>query len=112
MRREMTDVTLDIFESDWRRRWLVERAVEIISEASRRLPSRRRSTRESLGPHPSAIIWRSFRARDLDRDLLPLLSSGKVELLELRRIALQLVGAGTADGTRWARQYRSSARRP
>jgi uncharacterized protein with HEPN domain len=30
-------VTLDAFETDWQKRWLVERGVEIISEASRRL---------------------------------------------------------------------------
>jgi uncharacterized protein with HEPN domain len=30
-------VTIDAFEADWRKRWLVERGVEIISEASRRL---------------------------------------------------------------------------
>ena len=30
--------TLDEYEADWQARWLVERGVEIISEASRRLP--------------------------------------------------------------------------
>jgi uncharacterized protein with HEPN domain len=34
---EMTDVTLAALESDTRKRWLVERGLEIISEASRRL---------------------------------------------------------------------------
>lgn len=34
---EMADVTLDSFENDRRKRWLVERGIEIISEASRRL---------------------------------------------------------------------------
>ena len=29
---------LEEFEADWQRQWLVERGVEIISEASRRLP--------------------------------------------------------------------------
>ena len=38
IRSEMTDVTLDEFEPDRRKRWLVERGIEIISEASRRLP--------------------------------------------------------------------------
>jgi uncharacterized protein with HEPN domain len=37
IRSEMADVPLDAFEADWRKRWLVERGVEIISEASRRL---------------------------------------------------------------------------
>jgi uncharacterized protein with HEPN domain len=31
-------VSLEAFETDWQRRWLVERGVEIISEASRHLP--------------------------------------------------------------------------
>ncbi len=35
---EMAGVPLDVFESDWRKRWLVERGIEIISEASRHLP--------------------------------------------------------------------------
>lgn len=33
----LTDVTLDAFEKDWQRQWLVERGVEIVSEASRHL---------------------------------------------------------------------------
>jgi uncharacterized protein with HEPN domain len=35
---EMVGVTLAAFEADKRRRWVVERGIEIISEASRRLP--------------------------------------------------------------------------
>ena len=38
IRREMQGVTNEAFEADIRKRWLVERGVEIISEASRRLP--------------------------------------------------------------------------
>ena len=34
---EMMGVTIDAFEADWRKRWLIERGVEIISEASRHL---------------------------------------------------------------------------
>jgi uncharacterized protein with HEPN domain len=34
---EMADLTLDAFEQDRRKRWSVERGIEIISEASRRL---------------------------------------------------------------------------
>jgi uncharacterized protein with HEPN domain len=32
------DVSLKTFENDWQRQWLVERGIEIISEASRYLP--------------------------------------------------------------------------
>jgi uncharacterized protein with HEPN domain len=38
IRSEMAGITLDVFEPDRRKRWLVERGIEIISEASRRLP--------------------------------------------------------------------------
>jgi len=37
IREEMADVTLPAFEHDRRKRWLVERGIEIISEASRHL---------------------------------------------------------------------------
>jgi uncharacterized protein with HEPN domain len=37
IRGEMAGVTLKAFEPDRRKRWLVERGIEIISEASRRL---------------------------------------------------------------------------
>jgi len=34
----LADVSLEAFEKDWQRQWLVERGVEIISEANRHLP--------------------------------------------------------------------------
>jgi hypothetical protein len=37
IRAVMGDIPLDVFEADWQRQWLVERGVEIISEASRHL---------------------------------------------------------------------------
>ena len=50
IRSEMAGVTIDAFEADWRKRWLVERGVEIISEASRHL------TDELKSRHPE-IPW-------------------------------------------------------
>src|ERR1700677_3728422 len=50
IRSEMAGVTLDAFETDRRKRWLVERGIEIISEASRRLPG------EMKARHPE-IPW-------------------------------------------------------
>jgi uncharacterized protein with HEPN domain len=41
---------LDVLEADWQRQWLVERGVEIVSEASRRL------TNELKASHPE-IPW-------------------------------------------------------
>jgi len=37
VRSVLDGVSLEGFENDWQRRWLVERGVEIVSEASRRL---------------------------------------------------------------------------
>jgi uncharacterized protein with HEPN domain len=50
IRSETAGVTLDAFEADWRKRWLVERGVEIVSEASRHL------TDELKARHPE-IPW-------------------------------------------------------
>jgi len=47
----LRDVPLNAFEADWQRQWLVERGVEIISEASRHL------TDELKARHPE-IPWR------------------------------------------------------
>ena len=47
---EMAGVTLTAFEADRRKRWLVERGIEIISEASRHLGD------EVKARHP-AIVW-------------------------------------------------------
>ena len=44
------DMPLDVFETDWQRQWLVERGVELVSEASRRL------TDELKARHPE-IPW-------------------------------------------------------
>ena len=50
--REVTaSVTLDEFENDWAKRWLVERGVEIVSEASRHLP-------DDLKQRQPTIPWR------------------------------------------------------
>ena len=37
IRRVLDGVTLEAFEQNWENRWLVERGIEIISEASRHL---------------------------------------------------------------------------
>ncbi|MBF0607031.1 MAG: HepT-like ribonuclease domain-containing protein [Candidatus Magnetobacterium sp. LHC-1] len=46
----LEDVSLDAFEADWQRQWIVQRGVEIISEASRHL------TDDMKGRHPK-IPW-------------------------------------------------------
>ena len=51
IRSVLGDMPLDVFETDWQTQWLVERGVEIISEASRHLPD------ELKTRHPH-IPWR------------------------------------------------------
>jgi hypothetical protein len=53
IRSDMGHVTPDAFDPDRRKRWLVERGAEIISESSRRLPhtlEASQTTSHSLGP--------------------------------------------------------------
>jgi len=50
IRSIMEGIELAAFEADWQKRWLVERGVEIISEASRHLPN------EMKARHPE-IPW-------------------------------------------------------
>lgn len=51
LRMLLDDVALEAFEEDWQRQWMVQRGIEIISEASRHLPD------ELKARHPD-IPWR------------------------------------------------------
>jgi uncharacterized protein with HEPN domain len=48
VRAVLGDMPLDAFELDWQKQWLVERGVEIISEASRRLPDEMKARHETI----------------------------------------------------------------
>jgi uncharacterized protein with HEPN domain len=50
-RHVLGNIPLEAFESDWQRQWLVERGVQIVSEASRHLPPKLKER------HPE-IPWR------------------------------------------------------
>ena len=49
----MTGVSLDAFERDWEKCWLVERGMEIVSEASRHLP-------DELKARHAEIPWKNL----------------------------------------------------
>jgi uncharacterized protein with HEPN domain len=53
VRHVLRGLSIEAFESDWERQWLVERGVEIISEASRHL------TPELKARHPE-IQWQKI----------------------------------------------------
>jgi hypothetical protein len=70
IRRVLDGVTLEAFEQNWEKRWLVERGIEIISEASRHLtddikerPTRNSVAKSSRDRQCSSSCLRSRRAR-------------------------------------------------
>ena len=44
----LNGVSLEAFEQDWEKRWLVERGIEILSEASRHLPDDLKTRRPNI----------------------------------------------------------------
>jgi uncharacterized protein with HEPN domain len=48
IRTVLGDMPLEVFETDWQTQWLVERGVEIISEASRHLPDALKARRQHI----------------------------------------------------------------
>ena len=63
IRRVLDGVTLEAFEQNWEKRWLVERGIEIISEASRRVPEELRALRPEIPWHDIASIGNILRHR-------------------------------------------------
>jgi uncharacterized protein with HEPN domain len=72
IRADMTGVTLEAFETDRRKRWLVERGIEIISEASRRLPAEMKSRHPHIPWPKVAAIGNVLRHeyQDVAHDVL------------------------------------------
>src|SRR4029077_2943415 len=66
IRSEMAGVTLDAFEPDRRKRWLIERGIEIISEASRRLPDALKARHASI-PWPKVAGIGNVLRHDYER---------------------------------------------
>ena len=66
IRTVLTGVTLDTFEADWQKRWLVERGVEIISEASRSLSAELKSRHPEI-PWPKVAGIGSVLRHDYER---------------------------------------------
>ena len=66
IRTVLIGMTLDTFEADWQKRWLVERGVEIISEASRRLSAELKSRHPEI-PWPKVAGIGSVLRHDYER---------------------------------------------
>jgi uncharacterized protein with HEPN domain len=94
IRSETADISLDAFERDWRKQWLVERGVEIISEASRHLP-------DDLKARHSKIPWRKVAG------------IGNVLRHDYESIAAQIMWALVRDDLpRWTRSAAMSLPQP
>jgi len=90
------DASLESFEADWERQWLVQRGVEIVSEASRHLPAELKARhplipwqkvagignvlRHDYGNVAAAVLWKLARS-----DLGALELACRVELAALLR---------------------------
>jgi uncharacterized protein with HEPN domain len=92
---EMADVSLDAFERDWRKRWLVERGVEIISEATRYLPAEMKARHPEI-PWPKVAAIGNVLRHEYERiapDILWRLAQD--ELLPLEQLCrAELAAAG------------------
>lgn len=91
IRDVLGDSSLDAFEADWQKQWLIERGVEIVSEASRRLTAELKARnpdipwakvagignvlRHDYGNIAAPIIWKLVRD-----DLPPLERTCRAEL--------------------------------
>jgi hypothetical protein len=64
IRSILDGASLNAFEGDWQKRWLVERGLEIISEASRHLPKTVKAA------HPRDSVGESSRDRQRPASLL------------------------------------------
>ncbi|HEY3910775.1 MAG TPA: HepT-like ribonuclease domain-containing protein [Stellaceae bacterium] len=72
IRSETAGVALDAFEADWRKRWLVERGVEIISEASRRLGDKLKARHPEI-PWPKIAGIGNVLRHDYERIAAPVM---------------------------------------
>jgi len=63
---EMAGVTLQAFESDRRKRWIVERGIEIISEASRHLTAELKQRHQQI-PWPKVAGIGNVLRHDYER---------------------------------------------
>jgi uncharacterized protein with HEPN domain len=61
IRGVVRDTSLEVFENDWQRQWLVERGVEIISEASRHLTDDLKARNPEIPWHKIAGIGNVLR---------------------------------------------------
>jgi uncharacterized protein with HEPN domain len=69
---ETAGATLEAFEADWRKRWLVERGVEIISEASRHLSDQLKALHPEI-PRPKVAGIGNVLRHDYESIVAPVM---------------------------------------
>jgi uncharacterized protein with HEPN domain len=95
----LEDVSLESFEVDWQKRWLVERGMEIISEASRRLTDQMKGRRPEVPWQKVAGIGNILRHEYENVSAPVIWALGKGELSVLESVCRDELAAERGDGT-------------
>ena len=82
--------TLQEFEASWQLRWIVQRAIEIISEASRSIPDKLASTRPEI-PWPSVRGIGNVMRHDYDSLSDPIIWRVVVDELPKLKLAIRSI---------------------
>ena len=87
VRGVLDGLTLEVFEADWQKQWLVERGVKIISEASRRLSGELRARHPEI-PWPKVAGIGNVLRHDYQSIAAPVMwSLVRNDLATLGRVA-------------------------
>jgi uncharacterized protein with HEPN domain len=99
IRRVLNGVTLEAFEQNWEKRWLVERGIEIISEASRHLTDDIKERRPEI-PWPKVAGIGNVLRHAYDH-VAVLWKLAQDDLAEIEKVYVGLITAtSTASATR------------
>jgi len=104
IRSEMAGVTIDAFEADWRKRWLVERGVEIISEASRRLGDELKARHPEI-PWPKVAGIGNILRHEYEGISAPVMwKLVQDDLTPLERVCREELGGNRPASNNWRRR--------
>jgi uncharacterized protein with HEPN domain len=97
VRRHLEDLSLEEFEADWLSQWVVERGIEIISEASRHLPADMKARHPGI-PWPKVAGIGNVLRHNYERISPPLLwTLVNTELPILERACRAELGSGPTE---------------
>jgi uncharacterized protein with HEPN domain len=90
------NISLEVFESDWQRQWLVERGVEIVSEASRHFTDELKERHPEIPWQKVAGIGNVLR-HDYESIAAPVMwKLAQADLLALEKVCREELGTELA----------------